>query len=203
MLNEYQKKRDFSRTTEPSPAKRKSSGRLAFVIQKHSAHRLHYDFRLEIGGVLKSWAVPKGPSLDPQNKRLAVMVEDHPLDYQSFEGVIPQGEYGAGQVIVWDRGEFVPEEENKSLIVKRPQAEAYLKNGLEKGKIAFILEGHKLKGSWALIKMQHTKNDWLLIKHQDEFAKADVDIQEEEKSVISGHTIEDLKKKPRNQIAAV
>jgi bifunctional non-homologous end joining protein LigD len=196
MLNEYQKKRNFKITPEPSAGQVSGSGPLSFVVQKHNARRLHYDFRLELDGVLKSWALPNGPSLDPQTKRLAVMVEDHPLDYRSFEGVIPAGEYGAGQVIVWDQGTYSPVEDGRGPITEKTPAQEFLKMGLAKGKISFRLKGQKLKGSWALVKMQRTKNDWLLIKHQDEFAESGKDIQNEDTSVISGNTIEDFKKDP-------
>jgi bifunctional non-homologous end joining protein LigD len=181
MLNEYKRKRNFERTTEPAPETHPRKGALSFVVQKHSARRLHYDFRLEMGGVLKSWAIPNGPSFDPHTKRLAVMVEDHPLDYASFEGEIPEGEYGAGQVIVWDRGNYTPVEDGKGPITERSQAEDFLRTGLEKGKFSFLIEGSKLKGSWALVKMQRTKKDWLLIKHQDEYAKPDSEIQKDDK----------------------
>src|SRR5215467_4254270 len=141
-LGEYKRKRDFKKTAEPAGAA-KTGGRkpraLRFVIQKHDARRLHYDFRLELEGVLKSWAVPKGPSLDPDEKRLAVHVEDHPLEYGSFEGEIPRGEYGAGTVVVWDRGEWIPREDPE--------------RGYREGKLKFELVGEKLRGGWTLARM--------------------------------------------------
>jgi bifunctional non-homologous end joining protein LigD len=140
---------------------------MRFVVHEHHATRLHFDFRLEIGGVLKSWAVPKGPSMNPADKRLAVMVEDHPLEYGDFEGIIPQGHYGAGPVLIWDAGEFKSEED--------PEA------GMSKGKFSFLLEGDKLKGgfSLALMKGRGTGKDWLLIKKKDPFAKENWKIEEE------------------------
>src|SRR6476619_2171319 len=145
-LVEYRRKRRFDRTAEPAgkstkakPAKAKRAGKLSYVIQKHAATRLHYDFRLELDGVLKSWAVPKGPSFDPTEKRLAVQVEDHPIEYAKFEGSIPEGEYGAGEVIVWDRGKWQP--------VGDPH------EGLKKGKLVFQLDGKKLHGEWTLVRM--------------------------------------------------
>src|SRR5437763_12456538 len=144
-LQEYARKRDFKKTSEPGPQHRpQRDGQLSFVIQKHSATRLHYDFRLEFGGVLVSWAVPKGPSLDPLEKRLAVHVEDHPLDYGGYEGVIPKGEYGAGPVIVWDRGTWWPEEEPGQVIEDREQAEQAAREGLASGKLSVQLAGNKL-----------------------------------------------------------
>jgi bifunctional non-homologous end joining protein LigD len=139
---------------------------MKFVIHEHHATRLHYDFRLEIGGVLKSWAIPKGPSMNPSDKWLAVMVNDHPLEYGEFEGMIPQGHYGAGAVLIWDSGEFLPE----------GGAEAVLK----KGRLSFTLKGKKLKGSFSLILMKGrgTGKDWLLIKGQDRFAKRDWEMKE-------------------------
>jgi bifunctional non-homologous end joining protein LigD len=193
MLEEYVKKRHFARTSEPSPHSQTRPGSLVFVVQKHAARRLHYDFRLEVDGVLKSWAIPNGPSLDPKAKRLAVMVEDHPLEYQSFEGVIPAGEYGAGQVIIWDKGVYLPDEEGKPFSGDSAKARKLVQQGLQKGKISLFLYGDKLKGFWALVKMQRTKNDWLLIKHQDEFARPEIDILEKDYSVVSGLTIQDLK----------
>jgi bifunctional non-homologous end joining protein LigD len=170
-LKEYRKKRDFAVTSEPSgdrtTASRDRGG--IYVIQKHRASRLHYDFRLEWRGTLLSWAVPKGPSLDPSVKRLAMHVEDHPVDYADFEGVIPAGEYGGGTVMVWDKGTWTPEV---------PSVDA----ALEKGDLKFSIHGEKLKGSWVLV---HTRgfggsaNSWLLIKHEDEFSSASRDITEE------------------------
>jgi len=144
-LSEYRRKRDFRRTPEPSGARRGATAKkppaaLSFVIQKHAATRLHYDFRLELDGVLKSWAIPKGPSLDPGEKRLAVHVEDHPLDYGGFEGVIPQGQYGGGTVLLWDRGTWQPEGDD-------PEAD------YRKGSLKFTLNGEKLHGKWALVRM--------------------------------------------------
>jgi bifunctional non-homologous end joining protein LigD len=140
---------------------------MRFVVHEHHATRLHYDFRLEINGVLKSWAIPKGPSMNPSEKRLAVMVEDHPLDYGDFEGIIPQGHYGAGPVLIWDSGEFQPEGEPES--------------GLKNGKLTFSLEGTKLKGSFSLVLMKGrgAENDWLLIKGKDSFAKEEWVVKEE------------------------
>src|ERR1700752_1702572 len=158
-LSTYHKKRDFKQTKEPKGSAHKKSG-FRFVVQKHDASRLHWDFRLELGGVLKSWAVPKGPSIDPDDKRLAVRTEDHPLDYGEFEGRIPEGEYGAGGVIVWDRGRLAA--------VGDPH------EGLAKGHLEFTLDGRKLKGRWHLVHMQgrdqRGKENWLLIKAEDEYA---------------------------------
>ena len=140
---------------------------MKFVVHEHHATRLHYDFRLQIEGVLKSWAIPKGPSMDPADKRLAVMVEDHPLEYGSFEGIIPKGHYGAGAVLIWDSGEFQLEEDPET--------------ALKKGRLSFSLEGKRLKGSFSLILMKGkgTGKDWLLIKGQDSFAKKDWMIKED------------------------
>lgn len=187
-LGSYREKRDFSRTPEPEPQPGTRGEPIIFVVQEHHARQLHYDFRLELDGVLKSWAVPKGPSLDPDVKRLAVMVEDHPLDYASFEGVIPEGQYGAGKVIVWDRGVYSPDEDGKFLFTSRRAAEKQLREGLEKGKLSFFLRGHKLKGSWALVKIQKKDNDWLLIKHRDEYAQPGNDILKMEDPPISSLT---------------
>src|SRR5687767_1995142 len=165
-LQKYAAKRKFTRTPEPAPKSRsRRSGPLLFVVQKHAARRLHYDFRLELDGVLKSWAVPKGPSLNPADKRLAVMVEDHPLDYASFEGVIPRGQYGAGQVIVWDAGIYAPDE-GGATFEDRALSEKQIHDGLKKGKLSFTLRGKKLHGSWTLVKSRRSENEWLLIKHQ-------------------------------------
>ena len=194
MLQEYKEKRDFKQTPEPQTDKKAAkAGSLIFVVQKHSARQLHYDFRLEVDGVLKSWAVSKGPSFDPETKRLAVMVEDHPLDYASFEGTIPAGQYGAGQVIVWDRGTYFPDENGELHFGERSKAEDLMRKGLTGGKISITLRGEKLKGSWTLVKMQRSENNWLLIKHHDEHADSSRDILEKETSAISGLTINDLK----------
>ncbi len=189
-LETYRKKRRFDRTPEPEGAAKPRGGdgeKLAFVIQKHDATRLHYDFRLELDGVMKSWAVPKGPSLDPAVKRMAVHVEDHPIEYNTFEGVIPKGEYGGGPVLLWDRGRWIPEED--------PRA------GYKKGSLKFRLEGEKLQGSWALVRTNYGprgrdgKESWLLIKHKDEAAEpgAKVDVVDAlPESVVSGRTIEEI-----------
>ncbi|MEX0681913.1 MAG: non-homologous end-joining DNA ligase [Dehalococcoidia bacterium] len=193
MLKEYEKKRDFELTSEPPPEPPKTGeGRLIFVIQKHHATRLHYDFRLEVDGVLKSWPVPKAPSLNPADKRLAVMVEDHPLSYGGYEGVIPKGEYGAGPVIVWDAGTYCPDE--KGLCFDdREEAEQQMREGLKKGKLSLFLMGQKLKGSWTLVKITRAENEWLLIKHKDRFVDTERDVTLEDRSVISGLSIADLK----------
>lgn len=190
-LTTYKKKRSFNKTPEPTGGSGNNS-ELIFVIQKHDASRLHYDFRLEMGGVLKSWAVPKGPSTDPAVKRLAMMVEDHPYDYKDFEGVIPEGNYGAGTVIVWDYGTYEPLQPVKN----KKEAEKLLLKELKAGSLKFALHGHKLKGEYALV---HTKgreeNSWLLIKHRDKYAR-ETDITKKDKSVISGKTIEKMEKAP-------
>jgi bifunctional non-homologous end joining protein LigD len=147
-LEKYVEKRDFTKTAEPKAGKSKDKDKLMFVIQKHDASRLHYDFRLEMEGVLKSWAVPKGPSTDPKTKRLAMMVEDHPFDYRNFEGIIPQGEYGGGTVIVWDEGTYEPIEEIKG---KKAQEKHLLKQ-LKEGSLKIKLYGEKLQGEYALVK---------------------------------------------------
>ncbi|KAA2224786.1 DNA polymerase ligase N-terminal domain-containing protein [Chryseobacterium sediminis] len=173
-LKDYHDKRKFDETSEPKGKTKKSKDKLIFVIQRHAASRLHYDFRLEMEGVLKSWAVPKGPSLDPKDKRLAMMVEDHPYDYKDFEGNIPEGNYGAGQVEVWDSGTYEPLEKNTKL-----SHEKELLKELHAGSLKFILHGKKLKGEFALVKMKNTDdNAWLLIKHKDEFAESPYDAEE-------------------------
>src|SRR5437879_5172991 len=171
MLEQYREKRDFKKTPEPAPAASDTGeGPLVFVVQKHAATQLHYDFRLQFDGVLKSWPVPKGPSLNPEDKRLAVMTEDHPLDYATFEGVIPKGEYGGGQVIVWDCGIYAPEEHGKPCF-DRARAEKLVRKGIENGKLGVFLQGHKLRGGWTLV---HTEDkNWLFLKKEDSFANAD------------------------------
>lgn len=192
-LAKYKGKRNFSQTREPAPAAVPAGfSNLRFVIQKHDARRLHYDFRLEIDGVLKSWAVPNGPSLNPEDKRLAVQVEDHPLEYATFEGVIGHGNYGSGEVIVWDYGTFSPDEGGKLSFGDPEQAQERLRKELEKGKISITLRGHKLKGSWTLVRTARSPKDWLLIKHKDAYVNTR-DILEENASIQSGLTIEDLK----------
>ena len=173
-LKDYNAKRRFNETTEPEGKTKKSKDKLIFVIQRHAASRLHYDFRLEMEGVLKSWAVPKGPSLDPKDKRLAMMVEDHPYDYKDFEGNIPEGNYGAGQVEIWDSGTYEPLDNNSKL-----SDEKELLKELHAGSLKFILHGKKLKGEFALFKIKNTEeNSWLLIKHKDDFAESDYDAEE-------------------------
>ncbi|SKB46650.1 DNA ligase D [Daejeonella lutea] len=189
-LDKYVKKRDFTKTSEPKAGKSKDKEKLRFVIQKHDASRLHYDFRLEMEGVLKSWAVPKGPSTDPKTKRLAMMVEDHPYDYRLFEGIIPQGEYGGGTVIVWDEGTYEPIEEIKG---KKAQEKHLLKQ-LKEGSLKIKLKGKKVEGEYALVKTNGMgENGWLLIKHKDDFASP-TDITKKDKSVLSGKTIESMEK---------
>jgi bifunctional non-homologous end joining protein LigD len=190
-LAPYAAKRAFARTPEPGPAVIAGrGGPLLFVVQKHAARRLHYDFRLELDGVLKSWAVPKGPSLDPGDKRMAVAVEDHPFEYASFEGVIPAREYGAGRVIVWDCGVYSPDEERQYAFGDRAEAERRVRAGIEQGKLSFFLRGEKLKGSFALVRTA-TSSQWLLIKHKDAFAGGE-DVALQDRSVLSGLSLDDL-----------
>jgi bifunctional non-homologous end joining protein LigD len=175
-LSTYRAKRSVEGTPEPSGVAGRERGSL-FVVHKHAARRLHYDLRLEMEGVLRSWAVPKGPSFDQQDKRLAVHVEDHPIEYGNFEGKIPEGNYGAGSVIIWDRGVWVPLEDPLE--------------GLEKGKLLFELRGYKLKGAWTLVKIKKSEKDWLLIKERDGYqVSGGVEVAEE--SVMSGLSVEDL-----------
>jgi bifunctional non-homologous end joining protein LigD len=165
-LTLYNKKRNFNETSEPTGKIKKSVSNLSFVIQRHKASRLHYDFRLELDGVLKSWAVPKGPSLNPKDKRLAMMVEDHPYDYKDFAGEIPEGNYGAGIVEIWDEGTY-----NDIDNSPKDVAEKKLRAGLKAGDLKFQLFGKKLKGEFALVKLKSKEdNSWLLIKHRDNYA---------------------------------
>jgi bifunctional non-homologous end joining protein LigD len=182
LLNEYNKKRDFKKTAEPAGDERHHSADRAFVVQKHAATHLHYDLRLEIDGVLKSWAVPKGPSLNPGDKRLAMQVEDHPFEYRKFEGSIPKGEYGGGEMIIWDQGTYAAE---GTLSVKEQ---------LAKGDFKFQLNGEKLRGSFVLVKLKKpgNKNEWLLIKHRDAFVDVKWDAEQHAESVVSGRTLEDI-----------
>ena len=187
LLKKYRGMRDFDDTPEPSGRTKKLAKGPIFVIQKHAATRLHYDFRLEMEGVLKSWAVPKGPSYDPSVKRLAMMTEDHPYDYAAFEGVIPAGNYGGGNVIIWDQGtwEFIEPGDDP---VK----------ALESGKLTFRLNGKKMFGEWALVKIRGKSgsdkgNEWLLLKHRDQFANDRVDVTElAPRSVVSNKTVEEM-----------
>jgi bifunctional non-homologous end joining protein LigD len=183
-LSLYKKKRKFDDTPEPGAAIPKSGKQLIFVVQRHKASRLHYDFRLELDGVLKSWAVPKGPSMNPADKRLAMEVEDHPYAYKDFAGIIPEGNYGAGIVEIWDKGNYTAysEEEEITDPVKA------LKAGLKKGDLKFVLNGKKLKGSFVLVRIKNRfgskDNTWLLIKHHDEYA-IDKAYDSEEKTLKS------------------
>jgi bifunctional non-homologous end joining protein LigD len=185
-LKEYEAKREFEQTPEPKPGLRPGGDQLIFVVQKHAARRLHYDLRLEVEGVLKSWAVPKGPSLDPAVKRLAVMVEDHPLDYKDFEGVIPEGNYGAGSVIVWDWGVY-----QHPAAKDRQESEKLLLDGLSKGDLKFVLAGEKLQGEFALVKTAKDEKSWLLLKKKDSYATKE-DVLGENRSVVSHKTLEEI-----------
>ena len=188
-LAEYKRKRDFEKTAEPEGklSAKRSRHALRFVIQKHAASRLHFDFRLELDGVMKSWAVPKGPSYDPSVKRLAMEVEDHPIEYNSFEGTIPKGEYGGGTVMLWDRGTYEPEGGG---------GEAALREGYERGDLKFVLHGKRLQGAWVLVRMRRGEQgraQWLLIKHRDETADESYDVTAEvTTSVASGRTMEEI-----------
>jgi DNA ligase D-like protein (predicted 3'-phosphoesterase) len=185
-LGEYRRKRDLGRSGEPAGGNRRGRRKPRFVVQEHQASTLHYDFRLEAGGVLKSWAIPKGPAADPGQKRLAMPTEDHPLDYENFEGVIPEGEYGAGEVIVWDTGTYdhhSRDQEGRELSV----AEA-----IDRGHVSFVLHGKKLRGGYSLTKMRRGGREaWLLVKKADEFAGGDP-VQSQPESVKSSRTVGEL-----------
>lgn len=181
-LEEYKRKRDFKQTPEPPPKVERGKGH-RFVVQKHRASRLHYDFRLEMDGVLKSWAVPKGPSLDPADKRLAMQVEDHPVSYFDFEGIIPAGNYGAGTVMVWEVGTWEPEGDAHAMLAK--------------GDFKFRLDGEKLKGSFALIHIRSRKpgnkgTEWLLIKHRDAYVQEPYNIDDYDYSVLTRRTLDQI-----------
>ena len=194
-LDEYEAKRDFARTPEPPPKaspEPSAGGPLTFVVQQHRATRMHYDLRLEVAGAMPSWPVPRGPSLDPAERRLAIQTEDHPLGYASFEGVIPRGEYGAGEVIVWDNGTYSPDEDGALSFHDRAEAEARVLDGIERGKLSVTFRGRKLKGSWALVRTSAEERSWLLLKHRDDAADPSRDLVAEDSSVISGLTIADL-----------
>jgi bifunctional non-homologous end joining protein LigD len=208
MLQEYKRKRDFKITPEPSgavttgkgKAKTKKIESLSFVIQMHAARRLHYDFRLEVDGVMVSWAVPKGPSLSPKDKRLAVMTEDHPMEYSDFEGIIPDKQYGAGEVIIWDQGVYSPDDAQVYSWDDKEDANKRMREGLKRGKLSFYLKGDKLEGSWTLVKLRNKDKDWLLIKHHDKFEDAERDVTEEDASVVSGRTLADLQENGADRI---
>ncbi len=187
-LAEYHGKRDFRHTPEPTGGQRSTRGEPMFVIQKHDASRLHYDFRLEVDGVLKSWAVPKGPSTDPREKRLAVPTEDHPLEYADFEGVIPEGEYGGGTVMVWDTGSYRNITEKKGEVIPAGEALAH-------GHLKVWLEGKKLQGGYALTRFKTGKDEaWLLVKMDDEKADARRDpVSTEPDSALSGRSLEEIR----------
>jgi bifunctional non-homologous end joining protein LigD len=189
-LGEYKRKRDFTKTAEPAgKAKRPRSGRaLHFVIQKHAASHLHFDFRLELDGVMKSWAVPKGPSYDPSVRRLAMEVEDHPIEYNTFEGTIPKGQYGGGTVMLWDRGTYEPEAGG---------GEDALREGYARGDLKIVLHGKRLEGGWVLVRMRRDEESgraqWLLIKHRDEHADPDRDVVADvQTSVRTGRTMDEI-----------
>lgn len=181
-LQKYNEKRRFGTTPEP-PGELGDGGGNSFVVQKHRARRLHYDFRLEVDGVMPSWAVPKGPSYDPQAKRLAVHVEDHPLDYRTFEGNIPGGEYGAGSVIVWDTGTYRNVTDD---------GDTPIEEGLKKGHVRFVLDGEKLRGTWALTRFR-SEDQWLLVKTKDDSADARRNpVKSQPRSVKTGRTIDEV-----------
>ncbi|MFW6061764.1 MAG: DNA polymerase ligase N-terminal domain-containing protein [Planctomycetota bacterium] len=202
-LETYRNKRDFRRTPEPPGDKgAKQQKKRIFVIQKHDASRLHYDFRIEIGGVLKSWAVPKGPSVDPAEKRLAVQTEDHPMDYADFEGVIPPDEYGGATVIVWDAGAY------RNLRTDTSGKEIPMDDCAEDGRIEIWLEGKKLRGGYALVRtrmggrrrQKSDKNNWLLIKMKDEAVdRRRKPTSSQPESVISGKTVEQLTEEQKKE----
>lgn len=187
-LEEYRNKRDFRKTPEPFARTRRSGSRRIFVVQKHDASRLHYDFRLEINGVLVSWAVPKGPSLNPADKRLAIMTEDHPVEYADFEGVIPEGQYGAGTVLVWDKGKYD--------VSDGPSAEQQV----ARGEIKTVLDGKKLRGGFVLVRIGKPSADpvqkerWLLIKQLDDYADPSWSIESTglDRSVLTGRTLTEI-----------
>lgn len=176
---------------------------LVFVVHKHDATRLHYDFRLEIGGVMPSWAIPKGPTLDPAHKRLAMQTTDHDLSYRHFEGILPEGSYGAGPVMIWDEGTYAPEVEiskgKREAIADTTEGERVMKEGLRKGELKFFLHGKKLRGSFALIKTKNfgPKNAWLLIKHTDQFVKKHYDANAHDISAVSKKTLSQIATKKK------
>lgn len=194
-LDEYRRKRDFRRTPEPGGdvAVPGATGALRFVVHKHAASRLHYDLRLELDGVLKCWALPKGPSANPHERRFAARTEDHPLAYAGFEGVIPKGEYGAGPSLIWDAGTFSPDDKGQVYWDDRAGAEAQLRREIAAGKLSVTLRGKKLKGSWALVRTKNDGSQWLLLKHRDLAARETDGLLEDEHSVASGYTLDGLR----------
>ena len=187
-LGTYRGKRDFTRTAEPRGGGRARSPELAYVIQKHDASHLHFDLRLEVDGVMKSWAVPKGPSVNPAVRRLAVQVEDHPIEYNAFEGTIPEGEYGGGTVMIWDRGTYRYGGED-------PDPMHGIREGLREGKFEFVLAGRRLKGAWVLIRTARrgSKPQWLLIKQRDRYAvRGEEPVERFTTSVVSRRTMEGI-----------
>ena len=197
-LSEYLSKRDFSKTAEPTggAAKKKAGKKLDFVIQKHAATNLHYDLRLELDGVMKSWAVPKGPAADPSLKRLAMQVEDHPIEYNTFEGTIPKGEYGGGTVMLWDQGWYAPE---------KGEGEEAVREGLKKGDLKVVFHGKRMKGSWVLVRTRgwgsSQKPSWLLIKHRDDHVEeGDSLIERFTTSVVSRRTMEQIGGAPKPRV---
>jgi DNA ligase D-like protein (predicted 3'-phosphoesterase) len=194
VLKEYRSKRDFTKTGEPSGVNAQTGKNDLFVIQKHAARSLHYDLRLEMDGVLKSWAVPKGPSTDPGDKRLALLTEDHPLEYADFEGVIPEDEYGGGTVLLWDRGTY------RNLRGEKGDEGKTMTASYDEGKIEIFLEGEKLRGGYVLIRTgKGRKEQWLLKKMKDDHADARRNpISTQPWSVVSGQTIEEIEEAHKN-----
>lgn len=205
-LGEYRSKRDFTKTAEPAGGKTTRTGTLRFVVQKHAARQVHFDLRLELDGVMKSWAVPKGPSLDPSIKRLAMQVEDHPIEYNTFEGTIPHGEYGGGTVLLWDRGTYIADpamsaDGKDDKASDKKSDEAAVQRGYERGDLKVVLHGDRMRGSWVLVRTRFgpgrssatSKPSWLLIKHRDAFANPDSDIVADAiTSVESGRTMDEI-----------
>lgn len=202
-LDKYKEMRDPKKTPEPFTSESEDPKHLVFVIHKHSATALHYDLRLQVGKAMPSWAIPKGPSLDNKVKRLAMKTEDHPLDYRHFEGVIPEGEYGAGPSMIWDTGYYIAEREiSKGVREQIPDKEKgseVMKEGLAKGEIKFVLHGKKLSGSFALVKTKGfppgkaSEKAWLLIKHADEAVKTGYDAKDHDFSAVSNKSLEEIK----------
>ncbi len=197
-LSTYFSKRKATNTPEPFTSTDTADSQLVFVIQKHQATALHYDFRLEVDGVMSSWAIPKGPTLDPSVKRLALQTEDHPIDYRHFEGVIPQGQYGAGTVMLWDEGTYLPEIEvkGKRMAIKdKEKGSKVMEEGLAKGELKFFLKGERLRGSFALIKTKGfggRDNAWLIIKHYDAHVSSGYDAKAIDVSIKTGKKFKDI-----------